>query len=317
MRPHHGSRARYVLPETRRNCPGNRLPGGQTIDAEAPIEYSPVHVRDSADLMGLFSELHSERLAADVGPCRSRPELRCPEGTAPLSQIRRMKRPLSCIEKGAMVASHEIEGLLFDLGGVMFEIDFGRTLRRWSEMSSLPIEEMRRRFRMDSAYERHERGEIEAVEYFAHLRKVLELEGPDEDIASGWNAIYGRVITETLDTILSVKDRLPCFALTNTNRVHQAAWMVIYPSVVSAFDRVFVSWEMGLRKPEPAAFRAVADATGIPPNRTLFFDDAMENVKGAREAGLQAVLVRAPSDVRRALAEIGAWQPEDNARSTA
>ena len=206
-----------------------------------------------------------------------------------------------------MSTSSNIAGLLFDLGGVMFEIDFGRTLRRWSELSPLPIEEMRRRFRMDSAYERHERGEIEAAQYFAHLRDVLELEGTDEDIASGWNAVYGRVITETLDIIMSVRDRLPCFALTNTNRVHQAAWLALYPGVVAAFRRVFVSWEMGLRKPEPAAFRAVADATGIPLNRTLFFDDAMENVEGAREAGLQAVLVRAPSDVRRALAETEAF----------
>jgi len=70
------------------------------------------------------------------------------------------------------------------------------------------------------------------------------------------------------------------------------------------FHRVFVSSELGLRKPERAAFRAVADATGITPAALLFFDDAIENVEGARAAGLQAVLVRALSDVRRALAGI-------------
>lgn len=204
-----------------------------------------------------------------------------------------------------MPTPHDIEGLLFDMGGVVIDVDFDRALRRWSGHSPLPIEEIRRRFTEDAAYRQHERGEIEAAEYFAHLRDVLELVGTDEDIALGWNAIYVGEIRETVNDILAVRDRLPCYALTNTNPTHQVAWMARFPRVVAAFHRVFVSSELGMRKPERAAFHAVADATGISPAALLFFDDAMENIEGARAAGLQAVLVRAPSDVRRALVGIG------------
>ena len=205
-----------------------------------------------------------------------------------------------------MPRPHNVEGLLFDLGGVVIDIDFDRAFRSWARQSQLSVDEIRRRFTLDAVYEQHERGEIDAAEYFAHLRNVLELEGSDEEIASGWNAIYVGEITETLNDILSVRDRLPCFAFTNSNPTHQATVTATYPRVLAAFRQIFVSSELGLRKPERAAFDAIAEATGISPAAMLFFDDSIENVKGARAAGLQPVHVRAPADVKLALVEIGA-----------
>ena len=199
-----------------------------------------------------------------------------------------------------------IEGLLFDMGGVVIDIDFDQALLTWEGFSKLPIEEIRRRFTMDAAYEDHERGKIDATKYFAHLRSVLELEASDIDIALGWNAIFVGEIVETVNDILSVRNQLPCFAFTNSNPTHQAAWMAAYPTVVSSFHQVFVSSKLGLRKPERAAFDAISDATGTSLADMLFFDDSEENVVGARAAGLQAVHVKSPLDVKQALIEIGA-----------
>jgi len=201
--------------------------------------------------------------------------------------------------------THAVEALLFDMGGVVIDIDFDLALRSWGEHSRLSIDEMRSRSVMDAAYEQHERGELDASEYFQHLRTVFELDGNDEDIARGWNSIYVGDIAETVRDILSVRDRLPCYAFTNSNTTHQISWTAAYPEVVAAFHRIFVSSELGLRKPERAAFDAIADATGTRSAATLFFDDTTENVVGALAAGLQAVHVRSPSDVRDALIGIG------------
>ena len=194
-----------------------------------------------------------------------------------------------------------IEALLFDLGGVVIDIDFERALRSWEQHSRLSLDEIRRRFAMDGPYEQHERGEIDAAEYFEHLRGVLELEGSDEDVARGWNAIYVGEISQTLDDICAAKRKLPCFAFTNSNPTHQSTWIAAYPRAATAFDRIFVSSELGSRKPEREAFEAIAEAIGIASSATLFFDDSLENVVGARRAGLQAVHVRTPLDVTRAL----------------
>ncbi len=199
-----------------------------------------------------------------------------------------------------------IAGLLFDMGGVVFEIDFDRALQAWSDWTILPIEEIRQRFKMDEAYERHERGEIGASEYFAHLRNVLELEATDSEIALGWNAIYLEEIADTVNCILVVKKKLPCFAFTNSNPTHQVFWMDAYPRAVASFHQIFVSSEMGLRKPDREAFEAISNATGIGLDTMLFFDDSEENINGARAAGMPAIHVKGHSDVKKALVDIGA-----------
>ena len=139
-----------------------------------------------------------------------------------------------------MPTSRNIEGLLFDFGGVLVEIDFERALQEWNQWTLLSIEELRQRFKMDEAYVKHERGEIEASEYFTHLRNVLELEANDSEIILGWNAIFLNEIVETVDYVQAVKEKLPCFAFTNSNPTHQDYWMSAFPRVVESFQKIFV-----------------------------------------------------------------------------
>jgi FMN phosphatase YigB (HAD superfamily) len=195
--------------------------------------------------------------------------------------------------------------LLFDLGGVLIDIDFNRVFRAWQPLSRLSFEQIQQRFRFDAAYEQHERGEIGAAQYFDHLASVLSLEPDHARILAGWNAIFIREIGETVEMVRAARARLPCHAFTNTNAVHQACWSELFPSVVDAVDGIFASHEMGCRKPERRAFEHIARATGVPLEAMLFFDDTLQNVEGAAAAGLRAVHVRSPADVRSALEAAG------------
>ncbi len=205
-----------------------------------------------------------------------------------------------------MPTPHKIEGLLFDLGGVLIDIDFDRALRAWNQWTLLSIEELRQRFSMDEAYERHERGEIEASEYFTHLRTVLELEANDSEISLGWNAIFRSEMVETIDYVQAAKEKLSCYAFTNSNPTHQDFWMSAYPRIVESFHHIFVSSELRLRKPDPEAFEAIADAMDMNLDAILFFDDTEENIRGARAVGMHAIHVKEHKDVKQALADIGA-----------
>jgi len=101
--------------------------------------------------------------------------------------------------------------------------------------------------------------------------------------------------------VAQARKHLPCYAFSNTNAEHQRAWNAAYPRIAATFDRVFLSSDIGMRKPEAAAFAHIADTIGVPTAHILFFDDLVENVVGAVAAGLQAVQVRSPADVREAL----------------
>ena len=204
-----------------------------------------------------------------------------------------------------MTASTQTKALLFDLGGVVLEIDFGRAFAHWQARSQLSHEHIRQRFGVDEPYELHETGGIDAPAYFAHLREHLQLEGDADFIHEGWNSIFVGEIAETVRILEAVRPRVPCYALSNTNAAHLAHMQSEFPHVLAQFEKVFVSHEIGHRKPQPRAFEHVVREIGVAPGEVLFFDDLAENVQAARECGLQAVQVRGPGDVRGALQERG------------
>lgn len=190
------------------------------------------------------------------------------------------------------------EALLFDLGGVVFSIDFEHALCHWAFCAGVPVEDIKPRYRIDEWYERHERGEIDASEYFDALRRSLGIGISDEHFIEGWNAIFEQEIEGAHELFRSLASRVPIYAFSNSNESHQAFWERRYAKTLGLFSEVFVSCNLGLRKPEAAAFRYVATSIGSDPENVLFFDDTRENVDGARDIGMPAVHVRSIADIR-------------------
>jgi putative hydrolase of the HAD superfamily len=193
------------------------------------------------------------------------------------------------------------DALLFDLGGVVMGLDWDRAFRRWSDACGIAPETLRARYVFDEPYERHERGEIGELDYYASLRRSLAIDIGDEDFRAGWGAIFTEPVHETVALLEKLKDRVPLYAFSNTNEAHYAVWSKQFADALVNFRRVFVSSQMGLRKPERESFDYIAREIGVPPSRILFFDDTLANVEGALAAGLQAVHVRGPDDVRDAV----------------
>ncbi|MFT4726891.1 MAG: epoxide hydrolase-like predicted phosphatase [Granulosicoccus sp.] len=194
-----------------------------------------------------------------------------------------------------------VDALLFDLGGVVLEVNFEKVFEHWAKTSNLAIGQIKEQFAMDEAYQLHEKGLISGTQYFAHLRSSLNLTADDVALTAGWNAIFGNEINLALDAIDQVRDRYRCYGFTNTNAIHQEYWEREHPRIRQSFDRVFVSSEMGLRKPDLQAFEYILKETSTRADAMLFFDDTNENIKGALVAGLQAIQVNSAADVIDAL----------------
>jgi putative hydrolase of the HAD superfamily len=193
------------------------------------------------------------------------------------------------------------DALLFDLGGVVIDIDFGRMFARWAAHAGLPPDALRARFSFDAFYDRHERGQIQAAEYFASLRTSLALTLTDEQFADGWTSIYVGEVPGIATILNTLEGRVPLYAFTNSNPTHKRHTFSAYAETLKPFRRVFVSSDLGCRKPEPAAFEAVAEAIGVPLERILFFDDTLVNVEGAQAIGMQAVHVKSVQDIADAV----------------
>ena len=197
------------------------------------------------------------------------------------------------------------DALLFDLGGVVIQIDFDRAIRAWAEAGGVPASQVHARFSLDAGYEAHERGEIEPAAYCVHLRQTLGLALADEHLLSGWNQIFVGEVPEVGALLAKLAKSLPLYAFSNTNVAHRTFWQVRYASILEPFSQIFCSCDLGTRKPSPAAFLEVAGRIELAAERIVFFDDHPDNVRGAREAGLRAHEVHSAEDIRAALRREG------------
>jgi glucose-1-phosphatase len=204
---------------------------------------------------------------------------------------------------------NSIEALLFDLGRVVIDLDQARAHARWAELAGVPMRDIAalvgERILGKEAYCRHERGEISDAQFFAHLRQQLKLALSDAELVDGWNSIFIGEIPGIRRLLANLHGRLPLYAFSNTNVAHQAYWSRQFRDLLMPFRKIYVSHEIGARKPEPAAFRTVVADMGLAPDRVLFFDDSAENVAGARACGLMAVAVTTAAEIETALIDFG------------
>ncbi len=191
----------------------------------------------------------------------------------------------------------DVDALLFDLGGVILEIDFTRAFAAWAAAAGVAANAIAARFAFDEAYAAHERGEIGAAEYFASLRRSLGIGLSDTQFLAGWNAIFVGEIAGARELLAAAALRRPLYLFSNTCAVHREHWMPRFGELLRPFAQRFLSCEIGLRKPDPEAFTWVSRRIGVPPQRIAFFDDTAENVAGARTAGLRAFQVHSPAEI--------------------
>jgi putative hydrolase of the HAD superfamily len=197
------------------------------------------------------------------------------------------------------------DALLFDLGRVVLDIDFNKTLVCWAGHAGCEPAHLLGRFSRDEIYQRHETGEIGDAEFFAGLRASLGIGLSDDQFLEGWNAVFAGEMPGIAPLLKRAADRMPLYAFSNTNGAHVEHFSQAYAGVLGHFREIFLSSSIGLRKPDAASYDHVVKAIGVPAPRIVFFDDLAENIVGARARGLTAVHVTSPNDVADALAALG------------
>ena len=185
-----------------------------------------------------------------------------------------------------MSSTRQYKALLFDLGGVILRLNPEKVLRTWSKYGNLEFEDVASRWLIGEAYKRHEIGEISFVQLTQHLGSLLGIEMTQNQWLAGWNALFDGVYKDVVDRLAVIAQKLPIYAYTNTNPEHKDVWSLRYTKELSSFKRIYVSSDIQKRKPDISSFQWVANDMGYSEQDIFFFDDNLENIMGAKEAGM-------------------------------
>ena len=181
---------------------------------------------------------------------------------------------------------------IFDLGNVIVDIDFNRVLGTWSDLGRVPLATLQQRFHMGEPFSLHERGEITDEQFAAKMCEQLDIALSFEQFATGWQAVFIGVRPKVIAIMHKLReqgDRV--VILSNTNHLHCEFWPTEYPEVTQAADKIYLSYKMGVRKPEPVIFQRLLNEEDASVQDAIFFDDNLENVEAARALGIHSIHV--------------------------
>ena|SRR5450432_323674 len=187
-----------------------------------------------------------------------------------------------------------VSTIIFDLGGVIMDIDVKRTLNAFSDLGLKNIHEYFGHGFAASFFSDHEAGRISDEDFIQEIKKLLTAEVSDDAVTDAWNALLLRFPPDRIALLRELKTRYRIFLFSNTNAIHYKKFREIYRKSFSGeledhFEKAYYSHVLGHRKPDTAGFEHIIRENSLDPKQTLFVDDALMNVEGSIKTGLKGL----------------------------
>jgi putative hydrolase of the HAD superfamily len=192
---------------------------------------------------------------------------------------------------------HSIKNIVFDLGGVLLDIDYQRSVDAFKYLGIEHFEKMFSQFQANELFEKLERGEINRSDFFDSIRKKVRPEVKDEEIEAAYNALILDFRIKSLEYLEELANNYNLYLLSNTNAIHVAFFKKLFtsqtgkPTLDGYFIKAWYSNEIGLRKPGAEIFKFILADEGLEAAETLFIDDTIDNIKTACELGFKTHLL--------------------------
>lgn len=186
-----------------------------------------------------------------------------------------------------------VKNILFDLGGVFLDINYQLTEQAFIDLG---ITDFGQRFNQqfsNTLFEDLETGKIDPETFYEAFRKETGTNLSNQAIETAWNALLLDFQPERLEWLEAIGKKYAVYLYSNTNIIHYQCFMKMFEerfggrSFNEYFRTAYYSHELGMRKPYPASYTRIMELEQLNPAETLFIDDTLKNIEGARAAGLQ------------------------------
>ena len=120
------------------------------------------------------------------------------------------------------------------------------------------------------------------------MKHILDTDDSLEKIAYNWSDIF-TLDKEMVKLAESLKKDYDIFIFSNTDEIHFNRIIIDFPELEIFEHNFMLSYEIGELKPNAKAFQLALGKFNLIPAESLFIDDRMENVNGAKIFGMDAI----------------------------
>ncbi len=204
------------------------------------------------------------------------------------------------------INSKSIRNIIFDLGGVILNLNYHNTEEAFINLGISNFNELFTQYHANNFFMDFEKGKITPAIFIQELKNYAPGLS-EEDIITAWNAMLLDFPPGRMAFLLKLKNRYRTFVLSNTNAIHHQAFQKIDLNAPGAlenfFEKVYYSHELGYRKPDVEIFEHVLRENNLQAAETLFIDDSQANVEGARLANIKAIYLAPLEKIEDILAD--------------
>ena len=178
-----------------------------------------------------------------------------------------------------------INTIIFDFGDVFINLEKEASIEEFRKLGlDGPNEELL------AHNDLFEKGKITELQFIETFQKYIP-NASIEEVRKAWNASIGDFPLNRLEFLQMLSNKYRLFLLTNTDSIHinrfeHKVGMSFYSDFYRCFEKVYYSYEMGMRKPDPEIFNTLIRKHDLSPKRTLFVDDKKSNTDIAENLGL-------------------------------
>lgn len=197
----------------------------------------------------------------------------------------------------------KFKAVIFDFGNVIINIDVPLIYQKFAQFTSKPAEYIEKKIIEDQIFRRYETGQFTDEEFREVIRQTVGFPLSDHEVDTAWNALLLDIPKDRIELIKKIRQKYPVFLLSNTNNIHieasneylKKAHDIEHLNIL--FDKTYLSYEMGLWKPDTAIYHEVLKLNNLKPNEVIFFDDNHHNIESAKSIGMQTILVEPPTSI--------------------
>ena len=195
-----------------------------------------------------------------------------------------------------------IRHIIFDLGNVLIDIHPDRMLAALAKLSNRTAAEIRSLF-LGPAHWAYMNGETDFAQFHRQLGVEAGINGKLAEFQTAWNMVIGKKKPGMAKLVKQLKKDYHVHLLSNTDPMHWETACRLSP-FLKEFEQTFLSYEMRLRKPDPAIYKQVLKTIVASPATVLFIDDTRENIDAAARLGIQTIHAGSPMIIEDRIGKI-------------